>query len=81
MFDKVLLRFGNVCLRDDSTYPLVNIAMLKLHEASADGCDVALLVGERHAPGPLRVLEFWVGVDAGVAHPTVQPIHDHRQLH
>lgn len=61
--------------------PLVDVAVLQLHEPRADGRDVALLVAERHAAGALGVLELGVGVDAGVAHAAVQPVHDHGQLH
>ena len=54
--------------------------MLELHEASADGSDVALLIGESHSAGTLGILQLRVRVDASIAHPTVQTIHDHGQL-
>lgn len=59
---------------------LVDLAVLQLHEAGRDGRDVALLVGEGHAAGSLRVLELRVGVDARVAHAAVESVHDHGQL-
>lgn len=63
------------------TYPLVNISVLELYKASADGSNVTLLVTECHAAGPLRVLEFRVCVDPCIAHSAIQSIHDHSQLH
>lgn len=65
----------------EPTHPLVNVVVLQLNKAGADGSDVALLVGEGHASGALRVLELWICVDAGVADAAVQPIHNHGQLH
>lgn len=62
-------------------HPLVDVIVLQLNEASTDGSDVALLIGEGDAAGSLRVLELRVGVDAGVADAPVQPVHDHSQLH
>lgn len=62
-------------------HPFVYVNVLQLNEAGADGGDVALLVGEGHAAGALRVLELRVGVDAGVADASVQTVHDHSQLH
>ena len=55
--------------------------MLQLNESSADGSDVALLIGEGHTTRPLGVLELRVGVDASVADAAIQTIHDHGQLH
>ena len=55
--------------------------MLQLNEPSADGGNVALLIGEGHPAGALGVLELGVRVDAGVAHATVQTVHYHGQLH
>ena len=76
------------CQREDvvnearePAHPFVDVIVLQLNEASADGGDVALLVGEGDAAGSLRVLQLRVGVDAGVADAAVQPVHDHRQLH
>ena len=63
-----------------STYPLVDLSVLQLDEPGADGGDVALLVGEGDAAGALGVAQLGVGVDARVAHPAVQPVHDHGQL-
>jgi len=62
-------------------HPLVDVAVLQLHEARRDGSDVALLVAERHATRALGILELGVGVDTGVADAAIQPVHDHRQLH
>lgn len=62
-------------------HPFVDVIVLQLNEAGADGGDVALLIREGHAAGSLWVLELWVGVDAGVADTSVQPVHDHGQLH
>lgn len=62
-------------------HPFVDVIVLQLNEASADGGDVALLIGEGHAAGPLRVFELGVSVDAGVANTSIQPVHDHSQLH
>lgn len=61
----------------EPTHPLVNVVVLQLNKAGADSGDVALLVGEGHASGALRVLELWIRVDASVAHASVQPIHNH----
>lgn len=61
--------------------PLVDVAVLQLHEARADGGDVALLVAEGHPAGALGVLELGVSVDPRVANAAVQPVHDHGQLH
>ena len=59
------------------TYPLVNVCMLQLDKAGADGSNVALLVGEGHTARTFWVLELWVCVNACVAHPSIQPVHDH----
>lgn len=61
--------------------PLVDVAVLQLHEARADGGDVALLVAKRHAAGALGVLELGVRVDTRIAHAAIQPVHDHGQFH
>lgn len=63
------------------THPFVDVIVLQLNEASADGSDVALLIGEGHAAGSLWVFELWVRVDASIANTSVQPVHDHSQLH
>lgn len=63
------------------THPFVNVIVLQLNEPSADGSNVALLIGEGHATRSLWVFELWVGVNASVANPSVQPVHDHSQLH
>lgn len=65
----------------EPTHPFVDVIVLQLNEASADGSNVALLIGEGHAACSLWVFELWVGVDAGVANTSVQPVHDHSQLH
>ncbi len=62
-------------------HPFLNVGMLQLHEASTDGGNVALLVGEGNSAGALRVLQLGVSVDAGVADAPVQSIHDHGKLH
>lgn len=62
-------------------HPFVDVIVLQLNEASADGSDVALLIGEGHTAGSLWVFELRVGVDASVANTSVQPVHDHSQLH
>lgn len=62
-------------------HPFVDVIVLQLNEAGADGGNVALLIGEGHAAGSLWVFELWVGVDASVADTSVQPVHDHSQLH
>lgn len=63
------------------THPFVDVIVLQLNKASADCCDVALLIGEGHAAGSLWVLEFWVGVYPSVANTSVESVHDHSQLH
>lgn len=63
------------------THPFVDVIVLQLNKASADGSDVALLIGEGHAAGSLWVFELWVRVDASIANTSVQPVHDHSQLH
>lgn len=63
------------------THPFVDVIVLQLNEASADGSDVALLIGEGHAAGSLWVFELWVRVDASIANTSVQPVHNHSQLH
>lgn len=63
------------------THPFVDVIVLQLNEASADGSDVALLIGEGHAAGSLWVFELWVRVNASIANTSVQPVHDHSQLH
>lgn len=63
------------------TYALVDVIVLQLHEAGADGSDVGLLVGEGDATGAFRILQLRIGVDSGVADTAVEPVHDHRQLH
>lgn len=63
------------------THPFVDVIVLQLNEASADGGDVALLVGKGHAAGSLRIFQLWVSVDTRVTNAAVQTIHDHRQLH
>ena len=64
----------------NDSYSLVDVGVLQLHEASADGSDVALLAAERHSTRSFRVLQLWIGVDSSVAHTAVQTVHDHRQL-
>lgn len=61
-------------------YPFVNVIVLELHKASADGCDVTLLVGERHAASTFGVLQLWVCIDASIADTTIQTVHDHCQF-
>lgn len=61
-------------------YPFVNVIVLELHKARADGCDVALLIGERHAASTFGVLQLRVRVDAGIADTTIQTVHDHCQF-
>lgn len=61
-------------------HPFVNVIVLELHKASADGCNVALLIGERHAAGTFRVLQLWVRINASIADTTVQTVHDHCQF-
>lgn len=63
------------------THPFVDVIVLQLNKASADGSDVALLIGEGHAAGSLWVFELWVRVNASIANTSVQPVHDHSQLH
>lgn len=63
------------------TYALVNVIVLQLHEAGANGSNVGLLVGEGNTAGALRVLQLRIGVDASIADTAVEPVHDHRQLH
>ena len=53
---------------------------MKLNEPSADGCDVALLIGESDPTGSFRVLEFGVSIDASVAYSAIKPVHDHSEL-
>lgn len=62
-------------------HPFVYVIVLQLNEASADGSNVALLIGEGHAAGSLWVFELRVGVNASVANTSVQPVHDHSQFH
>lgn len=62
-------------------HPFVNVIVLQLNEASADGSNVALLIGEGHATGSFWVFQLRVSVDAGIANTSVQPVHDHSQLH
>lgn len=62
-------------------HPFVDVIMLQLNEASADGSNVALLIGEGHAAGSFWVFELRIRVDASVANTSVQPVHDHSQLH
>lgn len=65
----------------EPAHPFVDVIVLQLNEASADGSNVTLLIGESHAAGSLWVFELWVSVDARVANTSVQPVHDHSQLH
>lgn len=67
--------------RYEPAHPFVNVIVLQLNEASADGSDVALLIGEGHTARSLWVFELRVGVDASVANTSIQPVHDHSQLH
>ena len=64
-----------------ATHSLVDVPVLKLNKARADGGDVALLVGERHSPCTFRILEIGVNIYSGVADASVQTVHDHRKLH
>jgi hypothetical protein len=61
-------------------YPFVNVVVLKLHKARTDGCNVALLIGERNTPSTFRVLQLWVCVNASIANTTVQTVHYHCQF-
>ncbi len=65
----------------EPAHPFVDVIVLQLNEAGADGGNVALLIGEGHAAGSLWVFELWVSVYASVAHTSIQPVHDHSQLH
>lgn len=81
---EALLSFrGRIVMNEvhELAHPFVDVIVLQLNETSADGSDVALLIGEGHTAGSFRVFEFWVSVDAGVANTSVQPVHDHSQLH
>lgn len=66
---------------DEPAHPLVDVVVLQLNKTGADCSDVALLIGEGDAAGSLRIFELWVSVDAGVADPSIQSVHDHSQLH
>ena len=61
-------------------YPFVNVVVLKLHKARTDGCNVALLIGERNTPSTFRVLQLRVRVNASIANTTVQTVHYHCQF-
>jgi len=63
------------------THPFINLPVLQLDEAGADGRDVALLIGEGHSPRPFGILEFGVRVDPSVTHAPIQAVHDHGELH
>ena len=54
--------------------------MLELNKSSADSSDVRLLVTKRHAPGALRILQFRIDVDSGVAHASVKTMHYQSQF-
>ena len=62
-------------------HPFVDVAVLELDETGADGGDVRLLIAEGHPTGALRIFQFRIDVDSGVAHAAVQPVHDQRQFH
>lgn len=62
-------------------HPFVDVIVLQLNEASADGSDVALLIGEGHTASSLWVFELRVRVDASIANTSVQPVHNHSQFH
>lgn len=64
-----------------ATHPFIDLSVLQLHKASADSSNVALLIREGHPPRSLGVLQLGVRVNAGVADPSVQAVHDHGQLH
>lgn len=63
-----------------AAYPFVNVVVLKLHKTRTDGCNVALLIGERNTPSTFRVLQLWVCVNASIANTTVQTVHYHCQF-
>ena len=52
-------------------YPFVNVIVLELHKASADGCDVTLLIGECHTAGTFGVLQLGVCINASIADTTI----------
>ena len=62
------------------TYSFVDITVLELNESGADGSDVRLLVAEGHAAGALRILQFRININSGVAHASVETIHDQSQF-
>lgn len=64
-----------------STHPFIDFSMLQLYKASTDSSNVALLIREGDPPCSLGVLQLRVGVDASVADPAVQTVHNHGQLH
>lgn len=66
---------------DCRAHPFINLPVLQLNKSGTDGSNVTLLIGEGYSPRPFRILELGVSVDAGVAHPAIQPVHDHGQLH
>lgn len=55
----------------EAAHPFVDIVVLQLNEASTDGSNVTLLIGEGHATGSLRVFKLRVGVYASVANASV----------
>lgn len=64
-----------------STHPFIDFSMLQLYKASTDSSNVALLIREGDPPRSLGVLQLRVCVDASVANPAIEAVHDHGQLH
>lgn len=68
-------------MSDSRTHPFINLPVLQLNKSGTDGSNVTLLIGEGYSPRPFRILELGVSVNASVAHPPIQTVHDHGQLH
>lgn len=64
-----------------ATYTLINVAVLELDEARADGSDVALLIGESDSASTFRVFQLRICINSRITHSTIQPVHDHSKFH
>ena len=64
-----------------STYPFINVSVLKLDETGTDGRNVRLLIAERYTACSFRIFQLRINVNSGVANPTVKSIHDQCQFH
>lgn len=61
-------------------YSFVDVSVLQLHKSCTNCGYVRLLITERHTSSSLRILQFRVNVDSGIANASVESVHNQGQF-